>query len=286
MADNICPYLGSVGDSMSCTTHASEDNLCYAASEGEATSKSHQKKFCLGGKLTRCSRFPSSPTLDALPATATAIPPTEDDEFEIVEEADGVSLGDLTMFEPLDEEEYAITEEADLEEADFLPEETVFEESAPAIEREPLPEDVYFDALEEQLEQDIAAPIADDFYFDELNKVASGVQSADVGSDEPVVPEQTGQTISMTPVGVRNQEEFGFVAQETLAGEELLAKGESSIAPPPSDRASQLPEYVPPASKDERLEAAGTTPDPKETSSVYDPTVVLPAVAAAHAIPE
>jgi LPXTG-site transpeptidase (sortase) family protein len=47
-----------------------------------------------------------------------------------------------------------------------------------------------------------------------------------------------------------------------------------------------LPEYMSPASEDSRLDVAGTTPAPIETSSVYDPTLILPAVAAAHGIPE
>ena len=286
MADNICPYLGSVGDPMSCTTHASEDNLCYAASEGEAASSSHQKKFCLGGKLTRCIRFPSAPTLDALSGTTVAVPSAEDNEFEVVQEAKGVSVGDLTMFEPLDEEESEIIEGAGFEAADFFSEEAVLEEPFRAVERETLPEDVYFDALEQQPEQELAAPIADDFYFDELEKVAAGARAADVAPDEPVVQEQAGRTISMTPVGFSNEEEFGFVSQETLASEELLVKGGSSTAPPRGDRVSQLPEYTPPASEDRRLDVAGTTPAPIETSSVYDPTLVLPVVAAAHGKPE
>ena len=118
MTDNFCPYLGSVGDPMSCTTHESEDNLCYAAGQGAPISLSHQKKYCLGGKLTTCPHFPAEPTLDAAAQLPVPVPVEEEDlegeeELEEIEDWDEIEVGEVEA--SLDEDE-VLEDDLDLEE--------------------------------------------------------------------------------------------------------------------------------------------------------------------------
>ncbi len=72
MTENICPYLGSLGDPLSCTTAATEDNLCYATGEGDLITKPHQKKYCLSGKMTGCPHFPAESTLSTFSTAGRA----------------------------------------------------------------------------------------------------------------------------------------------------------------------------------------------------------------------
>jgi hypothetical protein len=54
MADDFCPYLGSVNSEDEHTRHPSRWNLCYALEEPQSISLLDQRGLCLGANYFEC----------------------------------------------------------------------------------------------------------------------------------------------------------------------------------------------------------------------------------------
>jgi LPXTG-site transpeptidase (sortase) family protein len=188
MTENICPYLGSLGDPLSCTTCATEDNLCFSTGDGDLITKPHQKKYCLSGKMTSCSQFPAESTLSTFSTTtasATASEPAARPKPS--RQAPGRSsyrMPSRPVAEPAADEvdEYLAS----------MPSGADRDLNAFSLGKDAGPEDAYFDAV---------GPLGDatpeDSYFDDLDKAAAASHAAErqPAHDEPVRP--FGNTVLM-----------------------------------------------------------------------------------------
>ena len=296
MTENICPYLGSVSDPMSCTTHASEDNLCYATGEGEGISNAHQKKFCLGGKLTQCSRFPSEPALDILSEAKPSLPAFVEDDSELVEELDDVFVREQTLFEDLDEddedydEEYDedyLEEEDEIEEPDYAFEKIAAEADASHVEEESFSEVLLSRSLQEDLEQGFVAPAAaDDFYFADIDK--RGINEEPLGSppDGSTIQQQAERDVRQSAVNSGDNQRSTVVSQETLAGQRLSFTNESSGDRSESQFTKAAKEILPAADNGWTQEIETFSRSEEPPNFVYDPTVVLPVIRPDQAVPD
>jgi|GEM_PF-6029380 len=278
MADNFCPYLGSVSDPMSCTTHASEDNLCYATGQGEAVSIAHQKKYCLGGKLTTCPRFPAEPTLVAI-----GLPVAAQDMEELEVEEDLVAFQDGEEFEGDDVAAFESLEEDNVLEDELEP------EREPPFADEPLPESPIPTAARVDGSTTIigkAASSPEDFYFENVRPEPLGSTSNLPFATLPESsPQMAGRTIEMPPT---NQRDISARAsQSTLTGGTIPFDDEG-LAPPTRTNASTMfgPGAHQPASNVTEQMRSLSDFDESPSDSVYDPTVILPEIRMAQPAPE
>ena len=282
MADNVCPYLGSVDDPMSCTTHASEDNLCYATGEGEVVSRSHQKKYCLGGKLAMCTRFPADPALNMIREAADTMSPVRRDETEFEDELEheaavfAASAG-IEIDEPDGVDEEYFDEEFDFEDAPAVAEKTPARTADDPIRFEAAPESTSTGSSDLGQENVSVGTGSDDFYFEDIEPETAVVSPMAATPRIPIDPEppgEMGKTVSIPPVGTQSQQRPAFTSQETLAGQPL-AGGE--VQRPAADGTSHSPVDAHPADR-----MNGTIPISPDfggaSDSVYDPTLILPVI--------
>ena len=286
MADNVCPYLGSVDDPMSCTTHASEDNLCYATGNGEVVSKSQQKKFCLGGKLAVCTRFPADPALSMVREAADTLSPGQpaepefEDELEYEVEEVPVAFAATSGVEsdrPDDTDEAYAEKELDFADIPVVAESLSARAGDEPVRREVAAEGDPFGLADAEREDVPFVGGADDFYFEDIapeSVKTSPVSSAPKTPVQPGLPSESGKTIAIPPVGTQGQGSSTFTSQETLAGQQLAASKTQQTAADGTLRSS-----VEIHSADR---VNGTIPMSPEfgdaSDSVYDPTLILPVI--------
>ena len=280
MADNFCPYLGSVSDPMSCTTHASEDNLCYATGQGEAVLIAHQKKYCLGGKLTTCPHFPAEPTLVPIGRPA-AIQDVDEEDAEVeedlvaFEDGDDVERDDLAAFESSEDDDILDDELEPEREPPFLDE--------PVPER-PVPSATGIYGRTTRIGKAIPSP--EDFYFENVrSEPFESTSKGPFATPPQSSPQKAGRTIEMPPTNQRDIPDR--TSQSTLTGGTIPFDDES-LAPAARADASTLfgpGPYQPASFVTEQMRSLSDF-DESPPDSVYDPTVILPAVRTAQPAPE
>lgn len=278
MTQNICPYLGSLGDPLSCTTAATEDNLCYATGEGDLITKPYQKKYCLSGKMTSCPQFPAESTLSTF-STATA-PLAEGESAARSKPSRSSHRGTRR---PVTDR---VAEGAD----------EYFEDTLPATEggfdarhigKDAGPEDAYFDVLQVGLLGD-ATP--DDFYFDDLEKAAAAAPTERKPiREEPAIP--SGNTVLIDLNEVKAKKGHVAPAASTAPGRSSPTPERATPVAAPPVRAQERPTSVEPpvrTSPANTPEAPASTPTVASaaaapataapSTNLYDNTTVIPTV--------